>query len=75
MGEECSTCRMCSDQEEIRAESTLNNNPIIKNKNEKGISKEKSHKTSQKSTNHTMNSFQSKKYRKYNNWKFKTCFE
>ena len=59
MGEECSTCRMCSDQEEIRAESTLNNNPIIKNKNEKGISKEKSHKTSQKSTNHTVISIQS----------------
>ena len=59
MGEECSTCRICSDQDEIRADTTMNNNPIIKNKNEKGISKEKSHKTSQKSTNHTVISIQS----------------
>ena len=58
MGEECSTCRICSDQEEIRAESTMNNNPIIPNKNKQGISKEKSHKTSQKSTNHTVISIQ-----------------
>ena len=35
MGEECSTCRICTDQEEIRAESTIENNPIITNKNEK----------------------------------------
>ena len=59
MGEECSTCRICSDQDEIRADTTMNNNPIIKNKNKKGILKEKSHKTSQKSTNHTVISIQS----------------
>ena len=35
MGEECSTCRICTDQEEIRAESTIGNNPIITNKNGK----------------------------------------
>ena len=57
MGEECSTCRMCSDQDEIRAETTMINKPIIKNKNEKGIMEDRTHKTSQKSTNHTVNSF------------------
>ena len=56
MGEECSTCRMCSDQDEIRAETTMINKPIIKNKNEKGIIEDRTHKTSQKSTNHTVNS-------------------
>ena len=56
MGEECSTCRMCSDQDEIRAETTMINKPIIKNKNEKGIMEDRTHKTSQKSTNHTVNS-------------------
>ena len=61
MGEECSTCRMCSDQEEIKAETTMINNPIIMNKNEKGIVEERNNKTSQKSTYHTMNSFKSKK--------------
>ena len=61
MGEECSTCKMCSDQDEIKAETTMINNPIIMNKNEKGIVEERINKTSQKSTNHTMNSFQSKK--------------
>ena len=61
MGEECSTCRMCSDQEEIKAETTMINNPIITNKNEKGIVEERINKTSQKSTYHTMNSFKSKK--------------
>ena len=61
MGEECSTCRMCSDQEEIKAETTMINNPIITNKNEKGIVEERNNKTSQKSTYHTMNSFKSKK--------------
>ena len=56
MGEECSTCRMCSDQDEIRAETTMINKPIIKNKNEKGIMEDRTLKTSQKSTNHTVNS-------------------
>ena len=56
MGEECSTCRICSDQDEIRAETTMINKPIIKNKNEKGIMEDRTHKTSQKSTNHTVNS-------------------
>ena len=56
MGEECSTCRICSDQDEIRAETTMINKPIIKNKNEKGIIEDRTHKTSQKSTNHTVNS-------------------
>ena len=60
MGEECSTCRICSDKDEIRTDtSIINNNIIIKNKNEKGIMKEKSHKTSQKSTNQTVTSLQS----------------
>ena len=61
MGEECSTCKMCSDQDEIKAETTMINNPIIMNKNEKGIVEERNNKTSQKSTYHTMNSFKSKK--------------
>ena len=65
MGEECSTCRMCSDQDEIRAETTMINKPIIKNKNEKGIMEDRTHKTSQKSTNHTVNS--SKTNEDYNN--------
>ena len=56
MGEECSSCKLCTDQEEIRAESTMINKPIIKNKNEKGLIEERNHKTSQKSTNHTVNS-------------------
>ena len=59
MGEECSTCKICSDQDEIRAESTMINKPIIKNKNEKGKMEERIHKTSQKSTNNTMNSYNS----------------
>jgi len=58
MGEECSTCRLCSDEEEIRADTTMINKPIIKNKNEKGIKEDRTHKTSQKSTNHTVNSSQ-----------------
>ena len=60
MGEECSTCRICSDKDEIRTDTTIiKNDKIIKNKNEKGIMKEKSHKTSQKSTNQTVTSLQS----------------
>jgi len=58
MGEECSTCRLCSDQEEIRADTTMINKPIIKNKNGKGIIENRTQKTSQKSTNHTVNSSQ-----------------
>ena len=58
MGEECSTCRLCSDQEEIRADTTMINKPIIKNKNGKGIIDNRTQKTSQKSTNHTVNSSQ-----------------
>ena len=42
---------MCSDQDEIKAETTMINNPIIMNKNEKGIVEERINKTSQKSTN------------------------
>ena len=58
MGEECSTCRLCSDEEEIRADTTMINKPIIKNKNGKGIIENRTQKTSQKSTNHTVNSSQ-----------------
>ena len=65
MGEECSTCRICTDQEEIRAESTIGNNPIITNKNGKDILNERSHKTSQKSTYHTVKSNKSSNNDKY----------
>ena len=53
MGEECSTCKRCSDQEEIRAETSITANPKIA-KNANSIVKDKSHKTSQKSTNNTI---------------------
>ena len=65
MGEECSTCRICTDQEEIRAESTIGNNPIITNKNGKDILNERSQKTSQKSTYHTVKSNKSSNNDKY----------
>ena len=53
MGEECSTCKRCSDQDEIRAETSITANPLIA-KDANSIIKDKSHKTSQKSTNHTI---------------------
>ena len=56
MREECSTCWICTDQEKIRAESTIGNNPIITNKNEKDILNERSHKIWQKSTYHSVKS-------------------
>jgi len=58
MGEECSTCKRCSDQDEIRAEASITANPLI-TKDANSIIKDKSHKTSQKSTNHTIISSQS----------------
>ena len=60
MGEECSTCKLCSEQEqdEIRAEPTtiINNNPLLSKKQNQEINTHQSHKTSQKSTNQTVTS-------------------
>ena len=53
MGEECSTCKRCSDQDEIRAETSITANPIL-TKDANSLVKDKSLKTSQKSTNHTI---------------------
>ena len=50
MGQDCSSCKICGDQEEIRAESSISSNNII-SKNEYGSSKDKNHKTIQKLTN------------------------
>ena len=55
MGEECSTCKRCSDQEEIRAETSITTKPIV-TKNANSLIKDKTHKTSQKSTNQTITS-------------------
>ena len=57
MGQECSTCKTCADQEEIRAEQSISSNHIIK-KNANGIIKDKSNKTSQKPTNLTVTTSQ-----------------
>ena len=51
MGQECTTCKTCTDQEEIKAEQSISANHIV-TKTANGI-KDKIHKTSQKSTNQT----------------------
>ena len=55
MGEECSSCKLCSEQDEIRAEPTsmINNIPLT-NKANQEINKHQSLKTSQKSTNQSV---------------------
>ena len=60
MGQECSNCRTCTDQEEIRAESSISANPILA-KAGKELLIEKIHKTTQKSTNHTATTAQTNK--------------
>ena len=57
MGHECSTCKTCTDQEEIRAEQSISANHIV-TKTANGIIKDKINKTSQKSTNHTVTTSQ-----------------
>ena len=57
MGQECSTCKTCTDQEEIRAEQSISANHIV-TKTANGIIKDKIHKTSQKSTNLTVTTSQ-----------------
>ena len=51
MGQECTTCKTCTDQEEIKAEQSISANHIV-TKTANGA-KDKIHKTSQKSTNQT----------------------
>ena len=51
MGQECTTCKTCTDQEEIKAEQSISANHIV-TKTANGV-KDKIHKTSQKSTNQT----------------------
>ena len=58
MGEECSACKRCSDQEEIKAETSFTTKPI-ETKNANSLIKGKTHKTSQKSTNQTITTIQS----------------
>ena len=60
MGQECSNCRTCTDQEEIRAESSISANPVL-SKTGKELLIEKIHKTTQKSTNHTVTTSQTNK--------------
>ena len=60
MGQECSNCRTCTDQEEIRAESSISANPILA-KAGKELLIEKIHNTTQKSTNHTATTAQTNK--------------
>ena len=57
MGQECSTCRTCADQEEIRAQTSISAKRI---ETRTGINKEKDKilKTTQKSTNHTASTAQ-----------------
>ena len=57
MGQECSTCRTCADQEEIRAETSISAKRI---ETRTGINKEKDKilKTTQKSTNQTTSTAQ-----------------
>ena len=57
MGQDCSTCKSCTDQEEIRAESSITAKPILQ-KAADGIINDKIHKTSQKATNHTVTTAQ-----------------
>ena len=57
MGQECSTCKSCTDQEEIRAESSISANPILP-KTVDAIINDKINKTSQKATNHTVTTAQ-----------------
>ena len=59
MGQECSNCRSCADQEdEIRAQSSISGNQIITKKIKEY---EKIHKTTQKSTNQTVTTAQTNK--------------
>ena len=55
MGQECSTCKTCTDQEEIRAETSISAKRIVTGINK---DKDKIHKTTQKSTNHTASTSQ-----------------
>ena len=57
MGQECSTCKTCNDQEEIRAEQSISANHIV-TKTINGINKDKINRTSQKSTNLTVTTSQ-----------------
>ena len=52
MGQECTTCKTCTDQEEIRAEQSISANHIV-SKTANNLIKDKINKTSQKSTNLT----------------------
>ena len=55
MGQECSTCKTCVDQEEIKAENSRDNHIVTKTDI---LTKDKILKTSQKSTNHTVTTAQ-----------------
>ena len=57
MGQECSNCKTCTDQEEIRAEQSISANHIV-TKTINGINKDKINRTSQKSTNLTVTTSQ-----------------
>ena len=73
MGQECSTCKTCTDQEEIRAETSISAKRIVTGINK---DKDKIHKTTQKSTNHTASTSQTnnhspKNQKKTQNSKYK----
>ena len=57
MGQECSNCKNCTDQDEICAEPSITAKAILTNTG-KTILKETIHKTTQKSTNQTVTSAQ-----------------
>ena len=57
MGQECTTCKACTDQEEIKAETSIITKPIV-TKSVDGIVNDKINKTTQKSTNHTVTTAQ-----------------
>ena len=57
MGQECSNCKNCTDQDEICAEPSITAKAILTNTG-KAISKETIHKTTQKSTSQTVTSAQ-----------------
>ena len=57
MGQECSNCKTCTDQEEIRAEKSVAINHIV-TKNPNGIIKDKNNRSSQKLTNLTITTSQ-----------------
>ena len=60
MGQECTTCKVCTDQEEIKAETSINTKPVIA-KSVDGLVNDKINKTTQKSTNHIATSAQTNK--------------